>query len=385
MTYQELIEAGINYRELVEPEKALACFGQAMILEPDSAAAFNNYGNTMRELGFPQRSIPFLQHACILDPAMSTAQFNLSVAQLLSGDLRSGMRRYESRWSFEHLSGLLPQHSQPVWTGQDLSGRSILIVGEQGHGDIFQFCRFIDNIKKLNPAKIQLQVVNTMPELLKHCSIMQGVEISTYNDPVSDFDYWAMIMSLPIGLDLDYSTLNSPLQYINAPPAAVQAWHQRLGAKTRQRIGVCWSGRRDTWINRHKSVTFENIVDLIRRNPDHQWINLQADATQEENQQLTQVGVCQYPGTINNWGDTAGLIHHLDLVISVDTAITHLSGALGRPTWVMLSQFALDWRWLLDRNDSPWYPSAKLFRQPTRGDWSSVVDQICQYLSWWKN
>jgi hypothetical protein len=257
-----------------------------MIMEPDSAAAFNNYGNTLREMGFPERSMPFLQHACILDPSLSTAQFNLSVAQLLSGDLYRGIRQYESRWSFEHLSGLLPQYSQPVWTGQDRSGRCILILGEQGHGDIFQFCRFIHNVKKLNPAKIQLQVVDTMVDLLKHSAIMQGVEISTYNNPVSDFDYWAMLMSLPVGLNLDYSTLNSPLQYIDAPQHAVKDWHQRLGAKTCQRIGICWSGRRDTWINRHKAVTFENVLDLIKRNPEHQWINLQADATEEENQKL---------------------------------------------------------------------------------------------------
>lgn len=385
MTYQEYIDTGIAFREQTEPEKALACFGQAMIVEPESAAAFTNYGNTLRELGYPQRAIPFLQHACVLDPAMSTAHFNLAVAQLLAGDFRNGIRQYESRWGFEHLVGLLPNHTQPRWTGQDLRGQSILLIGEQGHGDVFQFCRFVDNIKKLGPAKIQLQVVETMVELLSHSSVMQGVEISTYNDLPSEFDYWAMLMSLPIGLDIDYSTLNSPLQYIEAPKPAVQQWHTRLGAKTHQRIGICWSGRRDTWLNRHKSVEFENILNLIKRNPQHQWINLQADATDYENQKLSELGVCQYPGTINHWGDTAGLIHHLDLVIGVDTAITHLAGAMGRPVWVMLNHYALDWRWLLSRNDSPWYPSAKLFRQPSIGNWHSVIDQLCQYLSWWKN
>jgi hypothetical protein len=385
MTYQEIIDQGIAFREQTEPEKALACFGQAMILEPDSAAAFNNYGNTLRELGFPLRSIPFLQHACILDPDMSTAQFNLAVAMLIGGNLRGGMRQYESRWKFEHLDGLLPNYSQPVWTGQDIDGKSILIVGEQGHGDIFQFCRFVENIKRLQPKKIYLQVVDSMIDLLKSCNIMENVEIGVYDNNATDFDYWAMIMSLPIGLDLDYQTLNSPLQYINASPQSVKEWQLRLGPKTQQRIGIFWSGRRDTWINRHKAVKFENIIDLIQRNPGHQWINLQADATEEENQKLTELGVCQYPGAIRHWGDTAGLIHHLDLVIGVDTAIGHLAGAMGRPTWIMLSHYALDWRWLLDRNDSPWYPSVKLFRQPKINDWDSAINQLCQYLAWWKN
>jgi hypothetical protein len=132
-------------------------------------------------------------------------------------------------------------------------------------------------------------------------------------------------------------------------------------------------------------VSFDQIVNLIERNPDFEWINLQADADDSQNAKLVELGVHQYPGTIQTWNDTAGLLHHLDLVIGVDTAVSHLAGAMGRPTWVMLNQYALDWRWLLNRADSPWYPGAKLFRQPVRGDWASVVNQLCQYLSWWKN
>ena len=386
MTYQELIDLGITYREQTEPEKCLQCFGQAFILEPDSAAAFNNYGNTLREMGHPQRAIPFLQHACLLDPSMTTAQFNLSVAMLLAGDLRSGMRQYESRWNFEHLQGLLPNYSQPMWQGQSLENKTIVIFCEQGHGDSFQFLRFIPQIKRLNPKKIYVYVNQSMLTLVRHSySMLYDVEILGSNDPLVEFDYWSMIMSLPIGLNVGYDTLESPIQYLRALPESINAWKHYLGPKTRQRIGICWSGRRDTWINRHKAVTFDHIVDLIQRNPDQEWINLQADATDEENAKLSELGVRQFPGAIQDWSDTAGLIHHLDLVIGVDTAISHLAGALGRPTWVMLSQYALDWRWLLDRDDSPWYPTAKLFRQPVRGDWASVIDKLCQYLLWWKN
>lgn len=385
MTYQELIDLGITYREQTEPEQCLKCFGQAFILEPDSAAAFNNYGNTLREMGQPQRAIPFLQHACVLDPGMSTAQFNLSVAMLLAGDLRNGMRQYESRWGFEHLQGLLPTFAQPRWYGEDLTGRTILVLGEQGHGDVLHFGRFVADLKKYNPKKICFQVGADMVELFQNSSMFHGIEISNYPDSLPEFDTWSMSMSLPVGLQLEYQSMQSPLQYINAPKRSVDEWHQRLGTKTRQRIGIGWSGRRDTWINRHKAVKFENIVDLLKRNPDQEWINLQADATEEENFVLGNLGVKQYPGTIRDWSDTAGLVHHLDLVIGVDTSISHLAGAMGRPVWIMLPQYALDWRWLLDRDDSPWYPSAKLFRQPVRGDWHSVVNKITQYLSWWKN
>lgn len=379
MTYQELIDAGITYREHTEPEQALACFGQAFILEPDSAPAFNNYGNTLREMGLPQRAVPFLQHACILDPDMSTAHFNLAVATLLAGDLKTGMQQYESRWAFEHLNGTLPDLDQNKnWRGQDLTGKTILIFGEQGHGDVLQFSRLLNNIQQLNPKKVYFLALPDMFSLLQNS--FPAVEFLHHNHPWPEVDYWSMLMSLPVGLVLTYDNLNSPLQYIQAPKSSIDAWRTRLGNKNKTRVGICWSGRRDTWINRHKAVTFESVVDLIKRNPDIQWINLQADASDEQNQALADLGVNQYPGTIQCWADTAGLIQNLDLVIGMDTAVSHLAGALGVPVWVMLSQYALDWRWLLNRNDSPWYPSAKLFRQSARGDWSSVIEQICRYL-----
>lgn len=380
MNYQDLINHGITAREQTEPEKCLQFFGQAFILEPDSAAAFNNYGNTLREMGQPLRAIPFLQHACILEPSMSTAQFNLSVAMLLAGDLQGGMRQYESRWTFEHLQGLLPQLSQPIWRGQDLTNRTILVIGEQGHGDILQFSRFVNNLKKYNPKKIYFQTGPNMVELFQSSQCFNGIEVSTFPNGIPEFDTWSMLMSLPIGLGIDYKNLNSPAHYLEAPLHSIEQWKQRLGTKTRQRIGIGWSGRRDTWINRHKAVKFEYIADLIKHNPNYEWINLQADATEEENYILTSLGVAQYPNTIANWSDTAGLVANLDLVIGVDTSISHLAGAMGKPLLVMLQQYALDWRWLLDRNDSPWYPSAKLFRQPVRGDWGSVINQITQYL-----
>ena len=129
---------------------------------------------------------------------------------------------------------------------------------------------------------------------------------------------------------------------------------------------------------------FEMMLSLIQRNPQTEWINLQIDATSEESEQLSQAGVRLFPGTIRGFHDTAALMMHMDVVISVDTAIAHLAGALGRPTWVMLQKFAVDWRWLLDRNDSPWYSTARLFRQPDFDDWRSVTNAVHQYLGWFK-
>jgi ADP-heptose:LPS heptosyltransferase len=150
------------------------------------------------------------------------------------------------------------------------------------------------------------------------------------------------------------------------------------------RVGINWSGRRDSWLNQHKGVPFSVILDMIKNNTQYEWINLQIDATAEEEQALADAGVTCYPGTIVSFVETAGLIMNLDVVIGVDTAISHLAGALGRPAWIMLNAYSTDWRWLLDRDSSPWYSTARLFRQPVMGDWASVTKKVTQYLNWFK-
>ena len=302
---------------------------------------------------------------------------------MLFRSAEGGFKQYESRWNFEHLANTLPQYSQPRWVGQALPGKTIFVLGEQGFGDNIQFVRYLPQLRNLG-ARVIFHVQESLISLLAASKDLEGIELSPSADAPAEFDYWSPIMSLPVGFGTNYGTMSSPLQYLNASEESVIAWQQRLGPKTRQRVGVCWSGRRDTWINRHKAVPFDSMVDLIQRNPDLQWINLQSDAEDNQNRVLAELGVAQYPGTITSWNDTAGLIHHLDMIVGVDTAVTHLACALGRPTWIMLSQFALDWRWLLDRDSSPWYTTARLFRQPKMGDWDSVMTKIDKFLSWFK-
>ena len=191
-------------------------------------------------------------------------------------------------------------------------------------------------------------------------------------------------MSIPGIIGTRLENLGHVQFYITPDANLSQQWLKILGPKTRLRVGFCWSGRRDTWINRHKGMPFEVMVELIQRNPTYEWINLQCDCTREEEQALIDIGVRAYPGSIRNFADSAALIHNLDVVLSVDTAVAHLAGALGRPVWVMLNWFGTDWRWLLDRDSSPWYSTARLFRQPAMGDWASVTDKIHKFLSWFK-
>ena len=274
----------------------------------------------------------------------------------------------------------MPTFPQPRWTGQDVKGKTVLVTGEQGHGDNIQFVRFIGDIVGRGAQVILTLNPNLRPLLL-------GPSIPTIlveGDPLPEFDYWTPIMSIPGVIGTTVENLANVQYYLTANSQLQKEWQTRLGHKTRLRVGFCWSGRRDTWINRHKAMPFETMLELVRRNPGYEWVNLQCDCTTEEEAKLVAAGVRAYPGAIRSFADSAALLMHMDVVLSVDTAVAHLAGALGRPVWVMLSQYALDWRWLLDRDSSPWYSTARLFRQPTMGDWTTVTDKIHKFLSWYK-
>jgi hypothetical protein len=381
MNSSELIEAGNQHRADHAPEQALQCYAQAFVQDPECAAAFNNYGNVQREMGHPDRAVPFLQHAATLYPANITARFNLAVCYLLQGNYAQGWPAYESRWDYEHLAGTEPKYSQPRWRGEDLRGKTILVVGEQGHGDCIQFVRFVYNLHEQG-AQVKLQVTDGLIPLLSSSNIIQ--QVTGYAQDPGHFDYWVPIMSIPGLLGITVENLPRIQSYMSADPALHAAWLERLGPKRRMRVGISWSGRRDAWLNQHKGVPFETVLDMIRSAPEYEWINLQIDVTDDEERALADAGVTRYPGSITSFADTAALIMCADVVISVDTAITHLAGSLGRPVWVMLNQYSCDWRWLLNRDSSPWYSTARLFRQPVRGDWASVTRKITQYLGWFK-
>jgi tetratricopeptide (TPR) repeat protein len=378
---EKLIDQGNDYRAQHQPLKSLECYAQAFVADPDSFSAWNNYGNVIRECGHPARGIPFLQHALALDPRHVTAQFNLAVCYLMLGDYARGWPAYECRWNYEHLAGTMPKYTQPRWTGQDLQGKTILVQGEQGHGDNIQFVRFLWNLH-IAGAKIKLKVTDGLIPLLSSSNIIERV--MGYDDDAGDFDYWIPIMSIPTVIGVTLENLAKPVSYLDISQPMQQHWLQILGPKTKMRVGFSWSGRRDAWLNQHKGVPFPVMLDMIKSNPQYEWVSLQVDASPEEESILSAEGVKRYPGAIKSFADTAALIMAMDVVIGVDTAISHLSGALGRPTWIMLNWFATDWRWLTKRDDSPWYSTARLFRQPAMGDWVSVTKKVSQFLSWMK-
>jgi Tetratricopeptide repeat len=381
MNVDQLIETGNQAREQNNPEEALRCYAQAFTQDRNSASAFNNYGNVLREVGDPAGAIPFLQRAITLAPTSAVANFNLAVAYLILGDLDRGWPQYEHRWNFEHLAGTLPNYPQPRWTGQDLKDKTILVVQEQGLGDTIQFIRFLWPLHTQG-ARIVLQTNNNLAPLFANSAIIH--RIIDVSETITEFDYWTPIMSIPGILKLNYQNMDTPHRYLAAREDLIKHWHEILGPKKKLRVGFCWSGRPDSWINRHKAMSFNDIKSLIQRNPNYEWVNLQVECSTEESIELSTLGVKPYPGMVRSFADTAAIIHHMDVVISVDTAVAHLSGALGRPTWVPLNAYGTDWRYLLDRDSSPWYSNMRLFRQPKMGDWASVLDKIHKCLNWFK-
>jgi hypothetical protein len=381
MDINQIIEQGNQYRADNQPEAALRCYAEAMRLDRNSSAAFNNYGNVLREVGEPEGAVPFLTRAMQLEPKNVTAKFNLAVAHLLAGNYEAGWPAYETRWDYEHLAGTMPPFSQPRWKGEDLRGKTILVVGEQGHGDNIQFVRFLYNLHVMG-AEIILQVTDGLVPLLSASSIIKRV--SGYDYTVTDFDYWVPIMSIPGIIGVTATNLPRPVNYLNPDAALQKHWQDYFGPKTKMRVGFSWSGRRDNWLNKHKGMPFEEMVAMIQANPDYEWVNFQADCTPEEEARLKEIGVHCLPANPNMWADAAAQMMHMDVVVSVDTAVAHLAGSLGRPTWIMLNWFATDWRWMLNRDDCIWYSTARLFRQPAMGDWASVTKKVSQYLSWFK-
>ena len=377
-----LVCRGNCRRALDQYDLALADYGRAFVENPENAGAYCNYGNTLREMGRPELAIPFLQVSHKLDPTNVTTVFNESVSHLLSGDLLPGWDLYESRWKYDHQKDTKPVINRPELTIEDvdrgLEGRTVLLYSEQGHGDTIQFCRYILPLRDKG-ARI---ILVTSPQLFALFAGDPHIKVTNSFDDLGDFDYHCALLSLPRVFKTTLETIPAPIKYLNANERDVQEWKKILGPKTKMRISITWSGNRTTWINRYKGMNLENLIPLFSN--EYQFVNLQHDATEEEIKILKKHNVLVVNDKLKNFHDTAALVSNLDLVISVDTAVTHLAGALGMPVWVMLNAYGTDWRWLLKRSDNPWYPTARLFRQPSFKDWSTVISDIQQHLKLFK-
>ena len=357
-------------------DEALASCERTLALRPDSAEAHLARGTVLEEVGRYDEMFAEYDRAVVLKPDFAEAQYNRALALLLRGDYERGWPGYEWRWE-NHAKLSLEKRNfrQPLWLGEtSLAGKTLLVYSEQGLGDAIQFGRFIAAVARLGAAVI----LEGQPPLVGLLDSLEGVsQVIPDGSPLPPFDYHCPIMSLPLALKNTLDTLPRSVPYLRGDPTEVVAWHTRLGERKRPRVGLVWSGNPKQGNDRNRSFRLGSWLEHLPRELDYfclqKQIHPRDEATLAANPWIARHDEV---GTLTG---TAALCECLDLVISVCTSIAHLSGALGRPTWVMLP-FNADWRWLIDRTDSPWYPTVKLYRQHTIGDWSGVHTRIAADL-----
>lgn len=350
-------------------DEAIVEYERAISLLPNSAEARNNLGSALQETGQLDRAIAAFRSAIAVAPNHPAIHYNLSLALLLSGDLPAGFAEHRWRWKVPQLGLTHRRFPQPQWDGTDPSGKRILIYCEQGFGDSIQFMRYAPILEQRG-AHVILQLPAELVELAR--TLENSPTVVPFGDPLPAFDVHIAMLDLPRVMHATIDSIPVPA-YLSAPPTRVDHWRDRMAAvaSEKPRVGIAWAGRAEHTNDRNRSIALNEIQSLLRADVAH-FISLQLNAPGLP--ELT-----DWTQEIHDFADTAGLIANLDLVISVDTAVAHLAGAMGKPVCLMLP-FAPDWRWLMNREDSPWYPSMRIFRQPRPGDWQSVIKSVTEHL-----
>jgi tetratricopeptide (TPR) repeat protein len=369
---------GILFKALKQWDAALASYDQAIALRPGYSAAHCDRAGVLMEVGRLDAALSSYSQAVLIQPDFAEAQYNRSLALLLSGDYENGWLNYEWRWENAARLSLNDERtfSQPLWLGEEsVAGKRLLLYSEQGLGDALQFCRFARSVADRG-ATVILEVQAPLASLL---ATVEGVSrVIVEGSPRPEVDYRCPLLSLPLALKTTIDTIPAATPYLRSDAAKVARWRTRLGERGRPRIGLTWSGNSKQGNDHNRSIRLAEWIDHLPR--ELQYFCLQKEIRPADEEILAaNPWISRAEVEFHDFSDTAALCECLDLVISVCTSIAHLSGALGRPTWVLLP-FNPDWRWLLDRNDSPWYPTAKLYRQQASGDWKGVFARVAADL-----
>ena len=357
-------------------EEALAAYEKALALKPDLAEAWLGRGNVFRELKRFDDAFAAYDRALALEPACAQAHYNEGLLRLSLGEMELGWIKCEYRWEVQQFRTGKRNFFQPLWLGDsDIREKIILLHAEQGLGDTLLACRYIPKVAALG-AKVILEVQPTLKSLLMG---LDGVSMLIgRGDAIPHFDVQCPLMSLPLAFAATIATIPSMVPYITVLKDAVEKWRAKLSTQ-KLKVGIAWAGNPDFGGDRDRSILLKNILPVTRIDG-IEFFSLQKDLREGDEEVLNaNPGIVRVDDEINDFRDTAAIMMGLDLLISSDTSVVNLAGALGRPVWVLLSSMP-DWRWLLDRNDSPWYPTARLFRQANAGDWTTVVEDVCTAL-----
>jgi tetratricopeptide (TPR) repeat protein len=393
-------------------------FRHAIQLEPHYAEAFNNLGNVLHETGrlseaeasyrraielkpdYPDASVNLgillyqskrmpeaeaaFRRALELKPGFVEAQWNLSLLLLMQGRYAEAWPYYESRYdpSFIEAYTRIPNFLFPQWQGENLSGKSLILYPEQGFGDMIQFSRFIPVLKNLGVTYLTLVCDPALKTLFE---TIEGVDaVITDCAVIEPHDYWSFLLSVSLHLGNTLDNIPAKLPYLHALPERLAYWHDKLPLKG-LKVGLVWQGNPENKNDIHRSIPQFSILAPLWSVPEITFIGLQIERKQNRVEQSSGVQpIIQLGSELRDFADTAAIVAQLDLVICVDTAIVHLAGSLGKPCWLLLPVSGSDWRWLIDRNDSPWYPEVlRIFRQVNLNQWEKPIGEIVNELKFW--
>jgi tetratricopeptide (TPR) repeat protein len=403
------VNSGIAHATLGSSEHALAEFDSALSLAPGHLTAHYNRGLALHDLGHYAAALDALERVLAaapehagawlsrgrslaalnrLDEAVASygkagtirkedpdVHFSEALALLALGDYRRGFEKYEARW---RRNGMPAQKSRgrPLWLGEyPLAHKTVLLHAEQGFGDTIQFARYVPLLAATG-AKVVLEVQSELTALMARLDV--GAQIIGRGEAPPPFDVHCPLGSLPLALRTEPDTVPAEIPYLSADEASLTKWSARIGGLARPRIAITWSGNSKHFNDRNRSIPFAQLAPLL--STPARFVGIQRDVRGEDAQMLaSESRVTHVGGELVNFTDTAAVIALVDLVISADTAVAHLAGAMGRPLWVLIP-FQPDWRWTLDGETSSWYPTARLFRQTTLGDWDGVIARIAAEL-----
>ena len=371
------VNRGVVLLMLGRPEDALASIDRALEINSDFTEALSTRGAALRDLRRPQEAIQCYQRARMLKPDLVQTYTDEGLCRLLIGDFAHGWRMYENRWKQIDFARDRRDYPQPRWLGQDdISERTILLWAEQGFGDTIQFCRYV-NLLVQREAKVILEVHRPLKALLGR--LAGSVEVFGWGEPLPPFDFHCPLMSLPLAFKTTLETIPADGPYLSADPQKVRDWSSRLGSANKRRVGLVWSGSPGHTNDAARSIPLAELLGSLG-GVEASFVSLQKELRPHDQAVLAaRPEILHFGESLRDFDDTAALIQAMDLVISVDTSVAHLAGALGKPVWILLP-YVPDWRWLLDREDSPWYPTARLFRQPRLGDWECVLGEVAGAL-----
>jgi Tfp pilus assembly protein PilF len=359
--------------------EAEACYAAALALEPDSSAIWSNLGALNLNLKQDETAEACLRKAIALDPTNGRARFNLAYLQLRHGNFKEGWALFEAR---DWYAAMERQLAFPRWQGQALVGRSLLVTYEAGHGDVIQFCRYIPLLKARGAAHISLLC---HPALKRVLTGLDGLDaVCGFDEELSqpNFDYWMPLLSTPHLLGTRAVTVLDNHPYLHAEPSLCAHWASTVPTTGALRVGLVWKGNPQFENDRDRSLPHLQTLAPLWRVPGVHFVSLQKGAGEGDiaqcsaHQPLTELG-----SRMQDFADAAAIVAQLDLVITVDTAMAHLAGALGKPCWLLLPWYMTDWRWGVDSADSVWYPDVmRLFRQGPDCDWGPVIAVVARAL-----